>query len=243
MGALAEKRNKSTAKAIEEFLRGIPYLSSLSGGDLARIRSLLAERHYAKGDYIFLEGDRAEWCGFIFEGQVKLVKHSDAGKDLMLDLLGPGSILGIECLFSEQECIASAQAMEPTTVLLLAAQDMHAILQAYPVVFLAITRELSRRLEDAYRMMRSLALERVERRVALNLVKLAGKIGIMRPDGSILIDLPLSRQDIADMSGTTIETAIRTMSKFQKEGLVDSEDGKILLLKPHKMVLISEDMA
>ncbi len=227
----------------EEFLRSTPYFSSLSQGDLARIGSLLAERRYGKGEYLFLENDRAGWCGFISEGQVKLVKHSDVGKDLMLDLLGPGSLIGIECLFGEQECIASAQAMEPTAVLVLAAEDMRTVLQTYPVAFFAVVRDLSRRLEDAYRMMRSLALERVERRIALNLVKLAGKVGVMRQDGSILIDLPLSRQDIADMAGTTIETAIRTMSKFQKEGLVDSQDGRIRLLKPHQMVLISEDMA
>ena len=191
---------------------------------------------------MFLEGEPARWGGIIVEGQIKLIKHSDTGKDLVLEVLGPGRFLGIESLFEDRICVSSAQAMEAILICALTADDIMLLLEDYPETTLAVTRDLSARLEEAFQMMRSLALERVERRIALNLAKLAGKIGIRESGGKILIDIPLSRQDIADMAGTTIETAIRTMSKFQKEGLVETVGGKIRLLKPHRVVLISEDL-
>ncbi len=231
-------------QGIEAFLTESPYFDSLSHADVRDLARLLVERHYERGEYLFMEGDAASWAGVILEGQVKLVKHSDTGKDLTLDVLGPGRLVGLTTLSAESVCSVSAQAMEPTRVLSLARKDLIALLERHPRASLAVIRDLGHRLEEAYEMMRSLALERVERRIALNLIKLAGRIGVSRPqDGSILIDLPLTRQDVAEMSGTTLETAIRTMSKFQKQGLIETEDGRIRLLKPHQLVLIAEDIA
>ncbi len=231
-------------EGIEAFLGKNPYFDSLSRAEVRELARLLVERHYERGEYLFMEGDAASWAGIILEGRVKLVKHSDTGKDLTLDVLGPGRLVGLTTLSVESVCRVSAQAMEPTRILSLARNDWAALLERHPRASLAVISDLGRRLEEAYEMMRSLALERVERRVALNLIKLAGRIGVARPqDGSVLIDLPLTRQDVAEMSGTTLETAIRTMSKFQKQGLVESEDGRIRLLKPHQLVLIAEDVA
>ncbi len=227
---------------ISDFLRQTPYFSSLSDTDLARVAARFGEKRYARGDYLFLEGEPARWAGVVYAGQIKLVKSTDTGKDLVLEVLSSGSFIGIESLLKNQIQVATGQAMEDSSVLVIAYDDFMPLLEDYPDMTLALAHDLTDRLEDAYRMMRSLALERVEHRVALNLVKLAGKLGILAPDGSILINLPLSRQDLADMSGTTIETAIRTMSRFQKEGLVESEDGKVRLLKPHQLVLLSEDL-
>lgn len=230
-------------EAIYNFLVGTPYFAPLGRKDLQHIAELLGEHRYERGDYLFLEGDPARWGGIIVEGMIKLVKHSDTGKDLTIEMLGPGRFLGIESLLEDRICMSSAQAMEPTVVCALSADDTLLLLEDYPKTTLEITRDLSGRLEGAYQMMRSLALERVERRIALNLVKLAGRVGIRENGGAILIDLQLGRQDIADMAGTTIETAIRTMSRFQKDGLVESVGGKVRLIKPHQMVLISQDMA
>lgn len=230
------------AENVRKFLEQTSCFSSLSSRDLERVASLVTPRYYEHDEYLFLEGETISGCGIIYEGQIKLIKHSGTGKDLVLDILGTGRFLGLEALLENSLCSATAQAMQPSAVLWLSKQDMRALLRDYPEAALDIMRDLSRRLEEAYQMMRSLALERVERRIALNLIKLAGRLGTMGEDGSILINLPLNRQDIADMSGTTIETAIRTMSKFQREGLVQSDNGKVRLLKPHKIVLIAEDL-
>lgn len=224
------------------FLHKTPYFARIADDELDRIAEVFVVRDFERDAYLYMEGDPAHWGGIIMSGQVKLIKHSDTGKDLAVEVLGPNRFLGIESMLGDEMYVSTAQAMEDTQICVLSAQASLRLLEGNADTSVAVTRDLSQRLQEAYQMMRSLALERVERRVALNLVKLAGKMGISRPDGSILIDLPLSRQDIADMAGTTIETAIRTMSKFQKQDLVESVDGKVILLKPHKMVMISEDL-
>jgi CRP/FNR family transcriptional regulator, nitrogen oxide reductase regulator len=228
--------------SVSSLLKRTPYFAMLSAQDLAHIATLFAERGYDRGEYVFLEGDPVAWCGLIVEGQVKLVKHSDTGKDLTVDVLGPERFIGITTLFENSRGIASVQALEPTRLLCITRGDLVALLREFPPVCLALITDLGRRLDEAYEMMRSLALERVERRVALNLIKLASKAGVAGSGGTVLIGVPLTRQEIADLSGTTIETAIRTMSKFQKDGLIESEDGHVRLLKPHRLVLIAEDL-
>lgn len=229
--------------SVSSLLKRTPYFAMLSASELVHVATFFNERGFDRGEYIFLEGETVTWCGLIVEGQVKLVKHSDTGKDLTVDVLGPERFIGITTLFEESQGIASAQALDPTRLLCVTHEDLVALLREFPPVGLALINDLGRRLDEAYEMMRSLALERVERRVALNLIKLANKAGIAGSAGSVLISVPLTRQEIADLSGTTIETAIRTMSKFQKDGLIESEDGHVRLLKPHRLVLIAEDLA
>jgi len=85
-----------------------------------------------------------------------------------------------------------------------------------------------------------MAVERVERRIARTLLKLAATTGSSNEDG-IVIELPLTRQDIAEMAGTTVETATRTLSKFRKKGLIQTERGRVIILKPHQLVRIAEE--
>ena len=87
-----------------------------------------------------------------------------------------------------------------------------------------------------------MAVERVERRIARLLLKLAGSLGKMTGGERILIDMPLTRQDIAEMTGTTVESAIRVMSKFRKQGLIDSRNGKVSLINPHALVRIADEL-
>jgi CRP-like cAMP-binding protein len=186
----------------QSLLKRSLYFAMLSAPELAHAATLFSERSYERGDYIFLEGEPVSWCGLIVEGQVKLVKHSDTGKDLTVDVLGPERFIGITTLFEKSRGIASAQAMEPTRLLCITHEDFVSLLREQSRVCLAVVRDLGRRLDEAYEMMRSLALERVERRVALNLIKLAGKAGAAGSDGSILIRVSLARQEIADLAGT-----------------------------------------
>ena len=90
--------------------------------------------------------------------------------------------------------------------------------------------------------MRSMAVEKVERRVARVILRLANSTGARLEGGAVRITVPLSRQDIADMAGTVLETAIRAMSKFQKLGYIETREGHIILLKPHQLVVLAEEL-
>ncbi|UCD35716.1 MAG: Crp/Fnr family transcriptional regulator, partial [Nitrospiraceae bacterium] len=105
-------------------------------------------------------------------------------------------------------------------------QNLLTVMEEYPVLKLEIVKYFSDKLRDAHEMLKNIATERVEKRVASLLLKLSEKVGV-ESRGFRKIDFPLTRQEIAEMVGTTVETCIRTMSKFQKSGIVKSSNGRI----------------
>ena len=221
-------------------LQEMPLLSSLPQSDWEKVKDLFVEKHFGKDEYIFFEGDASSWLGVILEGRVKMIKHSEAGKDVVLDVISPGEMLGEVAAFDGSPYPATAQAMEPTVVASIYRDDFLRLLKQYPALALRVIEETGRRLREAQETIKSMAVERVERRIARILLKLAATTGSSSEDG-IIIELPLTRQDIAEMVGTTVETAIRTMSKFRKRGLVQTKRGRVIILEPHQLVRIAEE--
>jgi CRP-like cAMP-binding protein len=222
-------------------LQETPILSSLSQRDWEKVKPLFIEKQFGGDDYIFFEGDPASWLGVVLEGRVKMIKHSEAGKDVVLNLIAPGEMIGEVAAFNGEPYPATAQAMEPTVVASIHQDDYLRLLKQYPALALKVIEEQGRRLRDAQDMVRSMAVERVERRIARILLKLAAATGSSSEDG-ITIELPLTRQDIAEMAGTTVETAIRTMSRFRKKGLVRTKRGRVTIREPHQLVKIAEEL-
>jgi len=220
----------------------MPVLSSLSQRDWEKVKGLFIEKRFGKDDYIFFEGNPSSWLGVVLEGRGKMIKHSQAGKDVVLDLIAPGEMLGEVAAFNGEPYPATAQAMEPTVVASIHQDDYLRLLKQYPALTLRVIEEQGRRLREAQDMIKSMAVERVERRIARILLKLAATTGSPNENG-IIIELPLTRQDIAEMAGTTVETAIRTMSRFRKKGLVRTKRGRVTILEPHKLVEIAEELA
>ena len=221
-------------------LEEMPILSSLSQSDWEKVKHLFIEKHFGKDEYIFFEGDPSSWIGVVLEGRVKMIKHSENGKDVVLDLIAPGEMLGEMAAFNGEPYPATAQAMEPTVVAIIHQDDYLRLLKQYPALALRMIEELGRRLREAQETIKSMAVERVERRIARILLKLAATTGLSSEEG-IVIEMPLTRQDIAEMAGTTVETAIRTMSKFRKKGLVQTKRGRVVILDPHQLVRIAEE--
>jgi len=221
-------------------LQEMPILSSLSQSDWERVKHLFVEKHFGKDDYIFFEGNPFSWLGVVLEGRVKMIKHSENGKDVVVDMISSGGMLGELAAFNGEPYPATAQAMEPTVVASIQRDDYLRLLKQYPALALRVIEELGRRLREAQEMIKSMAVERVERRIARILLKLAAATGSSSEEG-IVIELPLTRQDIAEMVGTTVETAIRTMSKFRKKGLVQTKRGRVVILDPHQLVRIAEE--
>lgn len=211
-----------------QIIKGIPIFSSLTEKELKEIESLFAEEAVRKDEYIFWEGDPSNWLYVVSEGKVRVLKQSASGKDIILEIISSGDLFGGVAVLDKRPYPASAQAMEDSKILKLSRSNILKILDSYPTVAIDTVTYMGKRLRDAHEMMRSLAAERVEKRIATILLRLAEKIGIEEPGGTRL-DINLTRLDLAEMAGTTVETAIRVMSKFGKEGLVDSHAKKIII--------------
>jgi len=124
--------------------------------------------------------------------------------------------------------------MEDSELLRISRRDLLSIMDRYPDLMYSMARNIGDRIKDSHEMMKNIALEKVESRIASLLIKLADKVGEDAPDG-LLIDMKLTKQDIAEMVGTTVETAIRTMSKLSKAGILTSKNGKIVILDLKKL--------
>jgi len=217
-----------SAKEIAAFLGANPVFAGIPARELGSVATVaLQEAHRARAS-IFMEGDAARWFYLVRSGHVKIVRHSKAGKDVVLELLGPGEIFGGVAVIEKRPYPASAQATEPTVVLKIPADPMIALAERYPAFIKEMALMIGRRLRAAHDSVTSLAVDPVEARLAATLLRLAKREGT-RNDKGMMLPFHLTRQSLADMTGTTVETAIRILSRWLRDGLL-GEDGDRLIL-------------
>ncbi|NPA16678.1 Crp/Fnr family transcriptional regulator [Persephonella sp.] len=216
----------------ENFLKDIPLLEGIPEEDLKEISQYFHLKEFKKNDYIFFEGDEEPGIYIVIDGIVKLIKETADGKTVILRLVTPKEVFGWLVMGdSKPSSTYTAQALVDTKVLYVSNKDFLKLLNLYPALAVKITCDASKMLLEAYDRLKSLAAEKVEGRIANLLLELSRKIG-KEEDGKIVIKAPITRQDLAEMTGTTVETAIRIMSKWKKEGIVNTERGKIEILDP-----------
>jgi CRP/FNR family transcriptional regulator len=150
-------------------------------------------------------------------------------------------MLGEMAVFEGAPYDSTAQAMEPTELISIARYDFLSLLRRFPPLSLAVISELGRRLRSASDLVHSLAVERVARRIARVLLKMGDAAGVPAEGGGTLIDVTLTRQDVADMAGTTVETAIRTMSRLRQDGIIATKRGRVVVLDRPQLQSIAED--
>jgi CRP/FNR family transcriptional regulator len=214
-----------------EILRSSSILSSLNDDELEEVAALSIERSFMPNEFLFWDGDTPEWFYIVAEGKVKVLKHSSSGKEFIIAFFGPGEMFGEVAVFENKPYPASAQAVTETKVVGIKKDDFLSFLAGRPQVALKIMSVLGERLRDAQSRLRDFAGERVEQRLASVLLMLSAKLGST---------LPFTRQEIADMAGTTTETTIRVMSILKDRSIIRSVRGKVTILDEQKLRLLSE---
>jgi CRP/FNR family cyclic AMP-dependent transcriptional regulator len=201
--------------------REIPILSFLKDRDLKALGEDITEARYGRGKYIFKEGDPAEYFHILTSGTVKCVKSSPEGKEAVLKVLMRGDLFCCEAaVFDGKPHPGCALTMGPVTVLKIRRHAYFKLLKQNPEAALEIIRYLGNRLNEAQETAKTFALERADQRIASLLAKLAERVGKQTSQG-LLLDLRLTRQDLADMTGLALETTIRMISKLTRKGLLD----------------------
>lgn len=205
--------------------------SGLKADDLAALSKLAAGRSFREGEYVFWEGDPPTHFYVVASGRVKVMKHSSLGKEFVVAFFGPGEVFGEVAVFEDRPYPASAQAVSDTEALGIGRDRFLAFLAGHPEVSLRIINMLGGRLREAQGRLNALAGERAEQRVARTLLMLSSKLGP---------GLPFTRQEIADMSGTTIETTIRVMSRMKRAGIIRSHRGRTDILDDGRLKALGE---
>jgi CRP/FNR family cyclic AMP-dependent transcriptional regulator len=218
-------------------LRHIPVLSFLKDQDLKTLSEGMSEAHYENGQYIFKEGDPAECFHVLTQGAVKCVKSSQTGKQAVMKVLLPGDLFCCEAaVFDGKPHPGCAQPMGPVTLLKIPKRAYLKLLKTNPTAAIEVIKYLSGRLSEAQETSKTFALQRADQRIAALLVKLADRAGKTTADG-ILLDLKLSRQDLADMTGLALETTIRILSKFIQQSFL-AKSGRAIVLRDIKALRV-----
>ena len=216
------------ASTAVELLRETPVFRELSDEDRHLFAGIGQTKLYPKGDLIFAEGDRAEHLYTVARGKVKVFKVTPSGKEIILAILGPGTPVGAVAVYESVPFPASAMAFEDCVLIRIPSRAYFELLEKHPDLVRRLLGAMTHRLMEFNHRFPELAGGSVESRFARLFLRLADQIG-RRQEGGVLVPLHLSRQELSDFTGTTIETSIRIMSRWGKDDLVETRDDGFLV--------------
>jgi CRP-like cAMP-binding protein len=220
------------------FLRASPVFAALPPKEIQALEAVARKDAYRPREYVFMEGEPALWFCLVRTGRVKILRHSRTGKDVVLELLGPGEPFGGVAVIEKRPYPASAQATEASAVVKIPQEPLLALAERHPSIIKEMALMIGRRLRDAHASVKSLAVDPVEARLAATLLRLARE-GTKVKQGTA-VPFHLTRQSLADMTGTTVETTIRIVGRWLKDGLLQDEEGHFVLKDVDALTALAE---
>ncbi len=199
----------------------LPFFKHLPLEAIREINALFHDRSVEAGKRMYFEGDEAKRLYLIAMGRVKLVRDAASGREVVLDILHGGEYLGNLKALGTATYGETAITQTDACILQISSEDFESILKEHPDVTLKVLEAVGRRLQESRELVTQLSTYSVEQRLASALLRLADRLGEQQEAG-VLLQLPLSRQDLAAMTGSTIETVSRVMSRFAERGLIRS---------------------
>lgn len=224
-----------------DVLAHAPYFRDLDRDEVGAIEERMHVHAYDEGEVIYRAGMPADGLFILATGRVKVLRPSLDGSDVLVDVITPGAMFGAAAALSRAQrqspgqspvqspgqspahstCPDTAQALTVTCALRISAKDFRDVLRQHPHVALVVIDDLAARLEESHQAVRRLSGGTVEQRVAATLLALADRVGEPRGE-SVLLQLPMTRGDLAAMTGTTTESVSRTLSKLRRRGVVET---------------------
>ena len=209
-------------------IRRVPRFAEISGPALERLCRNATKRKLRRGESVFWEGDPGNHFHMVLDGEVRIFKVLESGREIILGFFYPGDAVGEVAILDGEPYPASAQAHVPTTILTLPAGEYLELLEQHPEIARSIIRDLTLRLRAMRVRVETLSESGMQSRIALLLQSFAREKG-SKQEGGVLVPVKLSRAEIAGMVGARIETVIRIMSRWQKEGIVSTHKQGFLI--------------
>lgn len=232
----------SSTEAIRTALQGqVAIFEGVPPEGLERAMALARREKLAKDEVLFHQGDPAEAFHLILVGRVRVGQTTPDGQHVIIRYLGPREVAGCVAVCGGVPYPATATAVEDTWLLTWARSRIAELAAAYPVIALNGMRIMGGRNMELQERLREMQTERVERRIAHALGRLVVQAGRRTKEG-IEIDFPISRQDLAEMTGTTLHTVSRTISAWENAGIVLGGRQKVVIARPHALVAIAQDL-
>jgi CRP-like cAMP-binding protein len=230
-------------KVIPTDLRKVSVFKDATDDDLKLFVENSILRTIEDGEFFFFQGDPATYFYVLVSGRAKLLQSNPAGQQVNLRTINEWQMFGaLGAVRPDAAYPATAQALEPSTALAIESSFLRDALQTRPYLNFSLMQLMTGYIQEMQERFRELATERVERRIALTILRLAAQIG-KRSDGSeTMVELPLTRQDVAEASGTTIFTVSRVLADWERRGLIEAGRERVLIKNPHGLVQVSEGL-
>lgn len=220
-------------------ISGMPLFQGLGPAELDRLVGQARSLRVAKGQAVFEYEQEAHSFFLLLDGHVRVVKITPDGQEVIVRYISPGELMGIAHALGRTTYPANAIAASDCVLLAWPSQLWSEFASAYPNFRANTYKTVGERLQDAHARVVEMSTEQVDQRVAHALLKLVKQTGKQTEDG-LLIDFPISRQDIAEMTGTTLHTVSRLLAAWEEHGLVKSGRQKVTVVEPHRLLMLAE---
>lgn len=198
-------------------------------------------RHWTRGQRIFEQGKTGVRAHILLSGSVRISQAGGDGGVAIMRFIRPGEIFGAVSLFTDGRYPADAVSATDCTEASWSEPEIIALIRKYPSVAINMIRVIGRRLQETQDRVRELSTQRAEQRVANAVLRLVRQAGFAASDGTA-IEFPLRRKDVADISGTTLHTASRILTAWEKAGWLVSHNQRLILRSPQELLRIGEGL-
>lgn len=223
-------------------LEQTPLFRGLDRAALAAVLAVARRQRAPAGRLFFREGEPARWLYVLEHGRVKLTQTSLDGRRVIVRLIGPGDLFGGIAALAATVYPVSAEAVEDSQALAWSGPIVERLFLAHPQMAVNVMRHLAQRVLELQDRLRELSTERVEQRLARALVRLLTWTGQPGPEG-VWLGLALSRQELAELIGTTLYTVSRILSRWEREGWVMAGRERLLVRAPQRLQALAEGLS
>lgn len=227
-------------REVIELLARSEFFKGLEPEGLERVRRAASSHRLSAGEHCFHQEDPAERLYLLVSGRIKLTQVTIDGRQVLLRIVEPGEMFGGIALFVKERYPAGAEAMEESELLSWDGSAMLELIQVEPKVALNVIQHLAQLVQSLQDRVRELSTERVEKRIARTLVRLAAQSS-RGAEAAGPVVLHLSRQDLGELAGATLYTVSRILSRWESEGLIESGRERIVVVKPQELEALADD--
>ncbi|ACF03112.1 Crp/Fnr family transcriptional regulator [Rhodopseudomonas palustris] len=217
----------------------LPLFAGLSRAELDAVLKEAQSIRVPKNGHVFEQGEDAHSFFVLLHGHVRASKVTPAGEQIVVRYVAPGETLGVAMAIGLNRYPATATAVDDSIVLAWPTAAWPRLVEQYPALATNTLRTVGGRLQETHSRVVEMSTQQVEQRVAHALLRLAKQSG-RKVENGVQIDFPISRQDIAQMTGTTLHTVSRLLSGWEQKGLIESGRQKIVLREPHQLVVLAD---
>ena len=220
-------------------VRALPLFAKMSDADLDRMLARATLRRVGIGEAVFEQGQKADRFFLLLHGRLKVTQVTSDGQQIIVRMVHPGDLFGFAKALQREDYPGTPTAAAESVVICWPTEVWGQFVEQNPHLAVNAMQTIGQRLQEAHTRMREMATQDVERRVAHAVLRLIEQAGKAEGDG-IRIDFQISRQDIAEMTGTTLHTVSRILSAWEGKGLVEGGRQKLLVRDAVGLRLLAE---